>query len=140
PAAKPGWQLALGADRATRRTQDGRGHQASGAGRIAGRLSRRRLGKQFKSTLEDTGAGRCRSGNADRGGDRRRQASAAVARLCRAGCFYPRLVCTTAALVHDRYERGEGIGMQYLLWTGLVEPRWRVSTKADNSYRLKLRC
>ena len=83
-----------------------------------------------------TRAGRCGSGDADRGSDRRRQAPAAVARLCRAGCFYSRLVCATAAVVHDRAERGEGIGVQYLLGPGVARhAKWPASMKADNLYR-----
>ena len=70
--------------------------------------------QSFQPALEFARAGRRRSSLADGGGDRRRPLAAAVARLRRAGRLHPRFVGAAAALVHDRPERGQGVGLQYV--------------------------
>ena len=40
--------------------------------------------------------------------------AAAIARLRCAGCLYPRFLGAAAALVHDRPQGGQGVGLQYL--------------------------
>ena len=52
-------------------------------------------------------AGRCRSGAADRGRDRRRPPAEADAGLRRAGQLHPRLVGAAQALVHDRLKEAK---------------------------------
>ena len=89
------------------RRQQGGGQPAAGAGRIAGRLPRRRLGASFRPALEVGRAGRRRGGAADRGGDRRRPPAEAGARLRGARRLHPRHLGAAPALVHRRAEEGK---------------------------------
>ena len=93
----------------------GGGERDPGAGGIAGRLLRRRLGEPFQPALEDDRAGRRGGGAADRLGDRRRPAAAAIARLCGARRLHPRLIGDAPALVLDRPEAGNYCGLRYVL-------------------------
>ena len=78
--AEPARHFAEGAGRAARRRQQGGGQPHPGAGRIAGRLLRRRLGESFRATQTVPRSRRHRCGAADRERDRRRHAAEAARR------------------------------------------------------------
>ena len=95
--AEPARHSAEGAECAACGRQQGGGQPHPGAGRAAGGLLRRRLGQPLQPALEVHRAGRRRSGVADRGGDRRRPAAAAVAGLRRARRLHPWLIGSSAS-------------------------------------------
>ena len=140
--AEPARHSAEGAVGAARRRQQSGGQPHPGAGRIAGRLLRRRLGASFRPALELDRAGRRRGGAADGGGDRRRPAAEAVARLRRARRLHPRHFGAAPALVHHRPEsraRCRPATPSRRLHCKDV-PTCPASTKADNSCRSRSRC
>ena len=98
----------------------------------------------LQQALEVDRAGRHRGGAADRRGDRRRPLQKQAQRLCGAGFLHPRHVGAAQALVHDRLQRRQTVGLQYFRGGANRCSRTDVtcpaSTKADNSCRSRSRC
>ena len=85
----------------------------AGAHRAAGRLLRRCLGEPGAAEARLPRSRRRRSGAANRLRHRRRPAAEAGAGLCRAGRLHPWHFRAAQAVVFDRFQAGQGLGLRY---------------------------
>ena len=85
----------------------------AGARRAAGRLLRRYLGEPGAAEARLPRSRRRRSGAANRLRHRRRPSAEAGAGLCRAGRLHPWHFRAAQAVVFDRFQAGQGLGLRY---------------------------
>ena len=102
-------------DAAKERGRPDPGERPFGAGRAAGRLPRRRLGRQRQPEVADSPAGRRREGARDGPGDRRRPPPDRRARLRRARQLHPRLVRAARQMADGGPEERADVVLQHVL-------------------------